>query len=99
MYGKNGHAEVLGLVGQTHGKAIVIETPAEAAHLDFTKDIRLYSQTTKDVYKRQIRHSLKKNVVILYNRENILIIISGSVTTLDVYKRQSYLKPEILCLL
>jgi 4-hydroxy-3-methylbut-2-enyl diphosphate reductase len=47
IYGKNGHAEVLGLVGQTHGKAIVIETPAEAAHLDFTKDIRLYSQTTK----------------------------------------------------
>ena len=40
IYGKNGHAEVLGLVGQTHGKAIVIETPAEAAHLDFTKDIR-----------------------------------------------------------
>lgn len=32
IYGKNGHAEVLGLVGQTHGKAIVIETPAEAAH-------------------------------------------------------------------
>ena len=38
-----------GLVGQTHGKAIVIETPAEAAHLDFTKDIRLYSQTTKSL--------------------------------------------------
>lgn len=30
-------------------KAIVIETPAEAAHLDFTKDIRLYSQTTKSL--------------------------------------------------
>ena len=49
IYGKNGHAEVLGLVGQTHGKAIVIETPAEAAHLDFSKDIRLYSQTTKSL--------------------------------------------------
>lgn len=49
IYGKNGHAEVLGLVGQTHGKAIVIETPAEAANLDFTKDIRLYSQTTKSL--------------------------------------------------
>ena len=49
IYGKNGHAEVLGLVGQTHGKAMVIETPAEAAHLDFTKDIRLYSQTTKSL--------------------------------------------------
>lgn len=49
IYGKNGHAEVLGLVGQTHGKAIVIETPAQAATLDFSKDIRLYSQTTKSL--------------------------------------------------
>lgn len=49
IYGKNGHAEVLGLVGQTRGKAIVIETSAEAANLDYTKDIRLYSQTTKSL--------------------------------------------------
>ena len=49
IYGKNGHAEVLGLVGQTHGEAIVIENLAEVDRLDFTKDIRLYSQTTKSV--------------------------------------------------
>ena len=48
IYGKNGHAKYW--AGRsTHGKAIVIETPAEAAHLDFTKDIRLYSQTTKSL--------------------------------------------------
>ena len=49
IYGKNGHAEVLGLVGQTEGKAIVIESLDEARQLDFTKDIRLYSQTTKSL--------------------------------------------------
>ncbi len=49
IYGKNGHAEVLGLVGQTNGEAIVIENLEEANQLDFTKDIRLYSQTTKSV--------------------------------------------------
>lgn len=49
IYGKNGHAEVLGLVGQTQGKAIVIEHLEEAQHLDFSKDIRLYSQTTKSL--------------------------------------------------
>ena len=49
IYGKNGHAEVLGLVGQTQGKAIVIETPEEAKRLDLSKDIRLYSQTTKSL--------------------------------------------------
>lgn len=47
IYGKPGHAEVLGLVGQTDGSAIVIEGLAEAATLDFTRDICLFSQTTK----------------------------------------------------
>lgn len=49
IYGKAGHAEVLGLVGQTAGKAIVIESLKETEHLDFTRDIRLYSQTTKSL--------------------------------------------------
>ena len=49
IYGKNGHAEVLGLVGQTNGKAIVIETAEEAHRLDFSKNIRLFSQTTKSL--------------------------------------------------
>lgn len=49
IYGQNGHAEVLGLVGQTIGKAIVIEKLEEAKGLDFTKSIRLYSQTTKSL--------------------------------------------------
>lgn len=49
IYGKNGHAEVLGLVGQTAGKAIVIEKLEEAKRLDFSRSIRLYSQTTKSL--------------------------------------------------
>ena len=46
IYGKSGHAEVLGLVGQTDGKAIVIEKAEEAKKLDLNKSIRLFSQTT-----------------------------------------------------
>lgn len=49
IYGKNGHAEVLGLVGQTEKKAIVIEKLEEAKKLDFSRSIRLYSQTTKSL--------------------------------------------------
>lgn len=49
IYGKSGHAEVLGLVGQTAGKAIVIEKLEEAKKLDFNRSIRLYSQTTKSL--------------------------------------------------
>lgn len=46
IFGKNGHAEVLGLVGQTQNHAIVIEHFDEVKKLDFTRDIFLYSQTT-----------------------------------------------------
>ena len=47
IFGKNGHAEVLGLVGQTEETAIIIESADEVEKLDFTRDICLYSQTTK----------------------------------------------------
>ena len=50
IYGKSGHAEVLGLVGQTAGRAIVIESLEEAKQLDFGRSIRLYSQTTKSLH-------------------------------------------------
>ena len=53
IYGKSGHAEVLGLVGQTNSEAIVIEKLEEAGTLDFQRDIRLYSQTTKSLEEFQ----------------------------------------------
>ncbi len=55
IFGKNGHAEVLGLVGQTQSHAIVVEkyddvkALEECGKLDFSKDIYLYSQTTKSL--------------------------------------------------
>ena len=47
IFGQKGHAEVLGLVGQTDGTATVIESADEMDRIDFSKDIFLYSQTTK----------------------------------------------------
>ncbi len=49
IYGKRGHAEVLGLVGQTEGNAIVIECLDEARALDYSRSICLFSQTTKSL--------------------------------------------------
>lgn len=49
IFGKSGHAEVLGLVGQTNGNAIVIQHFEDAVNLDFSRDIYLYSQTTKSL--------------------------------------------------
>lgn len=58
IFGKNGHAEVLGLVGQTNGEAIVIEQFEDVKQLDFTRDVYLYSQTTKslDEFQRIIEY-------------------------------------------
>lgn len=47
IYGKHGHAEVIGLKGQTNGEAIVIESFDELEHIELPKKIQLYSQTTK----------------------------------------------------
>ena len=71
IYGKNGHAEVLGLVGQTAGKAIVIEKLEEAKQLDFSRSIRLYSQTTKSLEEFQrivayIQEHISPNVTFEY---------------------------------
>ena len=49
IYGKRGHAEVNGLVGQTDDTAIVIENPDDLNKIDFRKDIILFSQTTKSL--------------------------------------------------
>lgn len=49
IYGKRGHAEVNGLVGQTKGSALVIENVDEIDKIDYSRDIYLYSQTTKSL--------------------------------------------------
>ena len=63
IYGQKGHAEVLGLVGQTDGSAIVIESINEIERIDFTRDIYLYSQTTKSLDEfRLIVETIKQRI-------------------------------------
>ena len=49
IFGKKGHAEVIGLEGQTNNTAIVIESISDLHLLDFTRPIYLFSQTTKSI--------------------------------------------------
>lgn len=53
IFGKSGHAEVLGLVGQTRNHAIVVEHLDDVSKLDLNRDIYLYSQTTKKIEEYQ----------------------------------------------
>lgn len=72
IFGKNGHAEVVGLLGQTENKAIVLEKLSDAALLDFSKPIVLFSQTTKslDEFKSLVsllKQSMKPGVSFEYH--------------------------------
>ena len=49
IFGKKGHAEVNGLVGQTNGEATVIESLGEIVKIDLNRPIELYAQTTQDL--------------------------------------------------
>ena len=64
IFGKKGHAEVNGLVGQTNGKAIVLESTDEINKIDFSRPIELYSQTTKDLEGfHQLADELKSRAI------------------------------------
>lgn len=63
IYGKRGHAEVNGLVGQTSGKALVIESVNEIDKIDFSRNVYLYSQTTKSVQElKKIIETVKQRM-------------------------------------
>ncbi|MCW3788047.1 4-hydroxy-3-methylbut-2-enyl diphosphate reductase [Plebeiibacterium sediminum] len=63
IYGKKGHAEVIGLMGQTNNEAFIIESLDEVSKIDLSKPTHLYAQTTKsiDVFK-EINEYLSKNM-------------------------------------
>lgn len=62
IYGKQGHAEVNGLVGQTEGTAVVIPDESALDSLDLNRDILLYSQTTKSIegFQKIVREIKKR---------------------------------------
>lgn len=47
LYGQKGHAEVIGLAGQTKGEAIIVTTVEDLEQVDFNRPVTLFSQTTK----------------------------------------------------
>jgi len=69
IFGKKGHAEVIGLLGQTNNEALVIETMEDFKYLDFSKPMEVFSQTTSsmDAYHylcEQIQEKAKSHLKI-----------------------------------
>ena len=74
IYGKPGHAEVIGLQGQTNNTAIVIEDKTQIERLDFTRPIYLFSQTTKSVEGfRDLVEAIKSRNIEISKHRNIEI--------------------------
>lgn len=64
IYGKKGHAEVNGLVGQTANTAIVIESENDLQQINFQQNIYLFSQTTKSLEGFNSLVQIIKNKII-----------------------------------
>lgn len=65
IFGKPGHAEVIGLAGQTGNRAIIVNAPEDLEKIDFSRPVYLYSQTTRSkteyaLIRDEIEHKLKK---------------------------------------
>ena len=78
IYGKHGHAEVIGLLGQTRNKAVVFQDINELDLENIPKNITLYSQTTKSTDKfYEINNILKDNGITINSNDTICRQVSN----------------------
>ena len=76
IYGKEGHAEVKGLVGQTNGEAIIVTTKEDLNKIDFNKPIYIYSQTTKSPKAfQEIVNEIKKHLESLGKTNDLKFVV------------------------
>jgi 4-hydroxy-3-methylbut-2-enyl diphosphate reductase len=78
IYGKHGHAEVIGLLGQTNNKAVVFQDISELDIPNLPKTITLYSQTTKSTDKfYEINEILRENGITVNTNDTICRQVSN----------------------
>lgn len=89
IYGKHGHAEVAGLVGQTGGEALVFQDLAELDGVDLPERFALYSQTTKSTDKfYQIKEELLRRGYQVEANDTICRQVSNRDAELRNFARQ-----------
>ena len=89
LFGKPGHAEVIGLNGQCEGNAIIVSHEDDLEHIDFTRPIRLYSQTTKsrEEYRRLIDNIRGKGVGDFVAYDTICNRVANRAKELETFAR------------
>ncbi|MCB2194538.1 MAG: 4-hydroxy-3-methylbut-2-enyl diphosphate reductase [Bacteroidetes bacterium] len=92
IYGKEGHAEVNGLVGQTNGKAIVIGSLEDLDKIDFTKPVNLFSQTTKSIEGfYEVQKEIEQRMIKAQGTEDVEFIANDTICR-QVSHRQPQLR-------
>ncbi|HEY9123336.1 MAG TPA: 4-hydroxy-3-methylbut-2-enyl diphosphate reductase [Bacteroidales bacterium] len=98
IYGKKGHAEVNGLIGQTGGDAIVVSSDADLENIDYTKPAHLYSQTTMsiegfqqlaDKIRQRMQQAQGKETVALYIHDTICRQVSNRAPHLRQFSKDN----------
>lgn len=78
IYGKHGHAEVIGLLGQTNNEAVVFQDINELDLPSLPKNLTLYSQTTKSTDKfYEINQTLRENGISVNTNDTICRQVSN----------------------
>jgi len=99
IFGKEKHAEVVGLKGQAEGKAIVINHLQELDQIDFSRPIVLYSQTTRNMNEyRELSKEIRNRINIIGNEKELIInkTICGQVASREPNIREFARKHDLV---
>ena len=97
IFGKEGHAEVTGLLGQTKNNAIIVTTIEDLNKVDFSKSIYIYSQTTKspkaykeisDIIARRVKSEGGVNVKYIVH-DTLCRQVSGREPQLKIFSKEN----------
>jgi 4-hydroxy-3-methylbut-2-enyl diphosphate reductase len=93
IFGKSGHAEVIGLLGQTNNEGILISGPDDINKLDFTRPVYLFSQTTMGVKEyRHIKDLIYENIRRQNNGDSENLLFFYNTVCGQVSNREPHLK-------
>ena len=89
IFGKQGHAEVIGLNGQTDNTAIIVSHPADIEAIDFGRPIRLFSQTTKsrEEYQQLMENIGRRSAADFVAYDTICNRVANRATQLEDFAR------------
>jgi 4-hydroxy-3-methylbut-2-enyl diphosphate reductase len=93
IYGETDHAEVNGLVGQTHGQARIVKTEADLEGLDYSRPVYLFSQTTKSTKGFEaMRQLLEERIEAYENGGGTAPFVSNDTICRQVSNREPQLR-------